>query len=130
MDIATIAARTGVPPRRLRYVLEHVMLPGISRTGEGPGVTRDFVASQAFAVALTALLFEAGLGQKSVKRCVDRFSARHTDKWGNAHQALFKRLFRDETISHLEIADAKNTRVIYRKENGKGFSVARWIQRS
>src|SRR5215213_598210 len=42
MDVAELAARTDVPVRRLRYAIDHRVLPGMRHAAPGHGVPRTF----------------------------------------------------------------------------------------
>lgn len=65
MDVADLSARTDLTARRLRYVLDHSLLPG-QRTATGHGVPRTFTRFEGFAVAVAATLLGAGLTRKVV----------------------------------------------------------------
>src|SRR2546429_7926187 len=70
MDLAELATRTGLPPRRLRYVLDHRVLPGMKDWGEGRGIPRVFTTFESFGIALAALLLECGLIRGLVASCL------------------------------------------------------------
>lgn len=65
MDVADLSVRTGLPARKLRYVVDHRLLPGL-RPHPGHGVPRTFTRFEGFAVAVAAALLEAGLTRKVV----------------------------------------------------------------
>jgi hypothetical protein len=65
MDVAELSALTGLPARKLRYVVDHRLLPGL-RTHPGHGVPRTFTRFEGFAVAVAAALLDAGLTRKVV----------------------------------------------------------------
>ena len=57
-----IAERTGLAPRLLRYVVYHGVLPGLERVGAGgQGATRSYTPFEAFGIAVSAMLLDAGL---------------------------------------------------------------------
>jgi hypothetical protein len=66
MDTAELTARTGVPIRKLRYVLDHRILPGLQGVGSGHGVPRTFTPFEGFAIALAARLLDAGVTRKLI----------------------------------------------------------------
>jgi hypothetical protein len=70
LEVIQIAKATGLPLRRVRYVLEHDVLPGAEQASKGHRVTRDFTGFEAFGIALAALLLEGGLRRAVVARCV------------------------------------------------------------
>jgi hypothetical protein len=66
MDMADLAARTGLPVRKLRYVFDHRVLPGLRDAPVGHGVPRTFTEFEGFGIALAARLLGAGLARKVV----------------------------------------------------------------
>lgn len=70
MDLLTIAALTGLPIRRLRYALEHGLLPGAEKASRGHRVTRTFTDFEAFGIACAAALLHGGLRRPLVHRCM------------------------------------------------------------
>jgi hypothetical protein len=120
MDIIGIAERTGLPQRRLRYVLDHSIVAEFDKLKKGHRVSRQFAPSQAFFLALVALLFEAGLRRSLVEECVGRLKKRH-----GSHGALHDLIYEDGTITHIEIADWSN----FRLWRGEPLAAAeRWTQ--
>jgi DNA-binding transcriptional MerR regulator len=128
MDIAEIAHRAGLPPRRLRYVLEHNMLPMLSRIGQGKGVTRDYDARQSFVLALAALLFEAGLRRELVQEFLDHLNSAVTGKKSPGYGKLLDAVFGDVAVSHVEIADDSNLRLVRKKLKRASEGGGRWVQ--
>lgn len=66
MDTAELTIRTGVPIRKLRYVLDHRILPGLEGVASGHGVPRTFTPFEGFAIALAARLLDAGVTRKLI----------------------------------------------------------------
>jgi len=66
MELAELAARTGLAARKLRYVLDHRLLPGQRGDGPGHGVPRSVTPFEGFAVAVAAHLLDAGLTRRLV----------------------------------------------------------------
>jgi hypothetical protein len=66
MDVAELSARTGLLARKLRYVLDHRLLPGQRTATTGHGVPRTFTRFEGFALAVAAALLDAGLTRKVV----------------------------------------------------------------
>ncbi len=126
MDIAEIATRAGLRPRKLRYVLEHNMLPMLNRIAQGKGVTRDYDARQAFVLALAALLFEAGLRRDLVQEFLDHLNSVVTGKKSPGYGKLLDAVFADDAVTHVEIADDANLRLVRKKATGEGGG--RWVQ--
>jgi hypothetical protein len=128
MDLATISKLTGLAPRRLWYVIEHKVLPDVSPIAKGRGVRREFDAREAFEVALAAFLFEAGLRRSLVKQCIDRLHQPHQARESNQKTKLLHFIFADPAVSHLEIADWANMRLIGRDSPDLSPHLARWTQ--
>lgn len=63
--MAELSARTGLLARKLRYVLDHRLLPG-QHAATGHGVPRTFTRFEGFAVAVAATLLDAGQTRKVV----------------------------------------------------------------
>ena len=112
MDLISIARATGLPLRRLRYVLDHRVLPGAEKSSRGHRVTRSFTGFEAFGIACAAALLHAGVRRPLVQRCmrelvkpVDRRTARH---------GLLTTLYRPENDWMLELAEGEYLRVVGR----------------
>ena len=56
MNVATIAAKFLIPPRTVRYVLDHDMVPGLPANAPGRGRGREFRDFEAFVVGIAATL--------------------------------------------------------------------------
>jgi len=68
LDIQTIATKTGLPIRRIRYVLDHRLLPGmrIKTNSDRVGHPRSFTDLEGFGIACAAALLECGLKRDAV----------------------------------------------------------------
>ena len=60
-DLAEISQSSGVKVRKLRYVLDHQLLPGAQDVSQGRGTARSFTPFESFALVVAALMLEAGL---------------------------------------------------------------------
>lgn len=69
--MAELASRTGVPVRKLRYVFDHRLLPGLAGPSSGHGVPRTFTDFEGFGIALAAHLLDSGLTRKLVAGALD-----------------------------------------------------------
>src|SRR5580700_6756905 len=70
MDLQTIARKTGLPLRVVRYVLDHKLLPGQKKVAQflkAKGQPRSLTELEAFAVAIAATLFHSGLRREVVE---------------------------------------------------------------
>ncbi len=84
MDMAELAARTGMPVRKLRYVFDHRILSGLRAGSSGQGIPRTFTDFEAFGIALAARLLDTGLTRKLVAACLDTACRRSES---SAHRA-------------------------------------------
>lgn len=68
MDLQTIAFLTGLPVRKIRYVLDHRLLPGLQVTGQPDlvGRARILTELEGFSVACAAILLELGMKKDAV----------------------------------------------------------------
>lgn len=71
MDMAELARRTGLPVRKLRYVFDHGLVPGLAEASTGHGIPRTFTEFEGFGVALAATLLDGGVTRKLTARCLD-----------------------------------------------------------
>ena len=68
MTIYEISTRLGISTRRLRYVLEHDVLPSWRSASEGRGNERSFEGFEAFGIACAAWMLQGGLRCATVKQ--------------------------------------------------------------
>jgi hypothetical protein len=68
MDLQTIAELTRLPIRKIRYVLDHRLLPGLRVEGQPDLVGRARILTdlEGFAVACAAILLESGVRKEAV----------------------------------------------------------------
>jgi hypothetical protein len=73
MDLQTLADRTKVPLRKLRYVLDHRLLPGlrVKHARERTGHPRSFEEFEGFGLAGAAALAEAGVRRETIVLFMD-----------------------------------------------------------
>jgi hypothetical protein len=66
VDMAELTVRAALPVRKLRYVLDHAVLPGHRGVAGGHGVPRTFTPYEGFGIALAARLLDAGLSRRLI----------------------------------------------------------------
>ena len=68
MDIQTIATKTRIPIRKIRYVLDHRLLPGtrVKTDAERVGHPRSFTDVEGFGIACAAALLVCGVKRNAV----------------------------------------------------------------
>ena len=74
IDLAYIADRTALSPRKVRYAAEHGLLPGHRAIGRGRGVPRSFLLSEATVLAVAAFLVEAKLSRGVIREILRRLA--------------------------------------------------------
>ena len=72
MDLQTIVRRTRLPPRRLRYVLDHEMIPGLKiiLAENAGGQPRTFSEYDGYRIACAGALLEAGMKREPAAQFV------------------------------------------------------------
>jgi hypothetical protein len=107
-NLAEISQSSGVEVRKLRYVLDHRILPGAQDASQGRGTARAFTPFEAFVIVVAALMLEAGLRRALVRDCmaaVARGYFRHLDR------IPLYRAFSYGEPARLEVADWEYVRV-------------------
>jgi hypothetical protein len=124
MTLADISERTGISTRRLRYVLEHGVLPGGKLASEGRGNERRFTEFEAYGIACAALLLEAGLRRRTVQRCLAAMCPAGRDLSNNwLYQGFYAT---GETL--LEVGDNVNVRMQSQSILRQGKFDTGWLQ--
>src|SRR5262245_37077023 len=91
MDLHTLAERTGLELRTLRYVLDHRLVPGLSvrLADDVAGRPRRFSDDSGFAIACAAALLQAGIQRKRVHQILkDLLTIRFAEAKGESVLAL------------------------------------------
>lgn len=73
MDLQSLQQRTGIPIRRLRYVVDHRLVPElyIDLTPHEAGRPRRFAEDVGFGIVCAARLLDLGLPHKVIRRFLD-----------------------------------------------------------
>jgi hypothetical protein len=115
-----IAQATGLTVRRIRYVLEHRVLPGTEKASRGHRVTRNFTPFESFGIAAAAEMLEGGIRRPLVTKLMTALT-KCSGSMRSADVPLFK-ASESRGPSHLQIGDGVNVRV------AAGTSTAPWRQ--
>jgi len=116
VDLQTLSQRTGIPIRRLRYCLDHNLVPGlrIEISANEAGRPRKFADDVGFGIACAATLIGAGYGRKTVayflKGLLETYL--HYEE-GDRELALAAVLRRDDCTARAELGDGVNVRVVF-----------------
>ncbi len=124
MDVLTIAAKTGLRPRTLRYVIFHAVAAGIEQTGEGKGVRRNFTDFESFALAVAAKMLESGLKRDLVVQCIATLSDGGREKPMMNQRPLFRAL---HSIGNVQVELADGTYVRLRAGAGSNAYDSGWL---
>lgn len=108
MELTLIADRTGITVRKLRYVLDHGLLPGGKEVSRGRGAARYLTPFEGFSIATAALMLEAGLKRALVRDCL---AALVGAPRANFNEMPFYRAFRAERTARLEVGDWSHVRL-------------------
>jgi hypothetical protein len=73
VDLQILSQRTGIPVRRLRYCLDHNLVPGldIEISANEAGRPRKFHEDVGFGIACAAVLVEAGFGRTTARNFLE-----------------------------------------------------------
>jgi hypothetical protein len=110
VDIAELARRTGIGARRLRYTLDHGVLPGSRKASQGRGAARSFTDFEAFGLACATLMLEAGLRRSLVHDCIHLLCGQH-GRSTPVHEIPLYQAFQQCGAVSLEIGDGLNVRI-------------------
>jgi hypothetical protein len=108
LDLSLIADRSGIAVRKLRYVLDHGLLPGGKVASRGRGAARSFTPFEAFGIATAALMLEAGLKRATVRDCL---AALCRDPGRKVDEIPFYRAFAADRTALLEVGDWRHVRL-------------------
>lgn len=94
INIGSLARASGIPQRRLRYVLDHNLLPGVQLSAADARGTRILQDFDAFAVLLAARMLAVGCPKGMVQATVGRLYAGAKSRGTLSLQALWARKVR------------------------------------
>src|SRR5579863_7294484 len=111
LDIAEISEKSGIPARRLRYVLDHEVVTLIAKSSRGRGASRKFPTYEAFAIGCAGLLLEAGLRQGVARGVMDILMKSSTGSRMGYIDALLVCALNSTEAARLEVGDGVNIRL-------------------
>jgi hypothetical protein len=76
MDVQTLATKAGLPVRKVRYVLDQPVLPGLRGRLQThlAGRPRSFTEREGYFIGLAALLLEGGVRRRTVIEVMERLA--------------------------------------------------------
>jgi hypothetical protein len=129
LDIAEIASRTGIAPRRLRYVLDQKVIPLGDDASQGRGSARRFSRYDGFALACAAFLLDAGLRRAVATNCM-MLLGRFDRPSPLLHEVPLLWAYSRANSGVLEVGDGINVRLWSGTNSGKGGQNTGWWQAS
>jgi len=105
IDLGTIAIRTGIPIRTLRYTLDHDIVAGLRIAQSGRGNARQMSLFDALALSLAASMLHEGVSMARVCEIMDQLRGARRS---NNRQSLW-RLF-DQAPAQARTARVQHTR--------------------
>jgi hypothetical protein len=116
MDLTTIATRTGIPARQLRYASDHHLLAGLPDTKPGRGSARQYAIAEALGLALAAALHGAALSRAAI-HAVTGMLADAAGRADAAGKSPLPDLTNGKVVS-VEIADGTFVRLGRQRKSG------------
>ena len=110
VDLNQVADAVGLPIRRVRYVLEHRVLPGAEKASRGHRVTRTFTGFEGFGIACAAVLLESGLRRPVVSGLIRALVK--APRGATGRQIPLLGAYMSTRPLKLEVADAANYRLL------------------
>jgi hypothetical protein len=119
MNLQSIAERTGLPLRTLRYVVDHKLVPNLRvRVSEHEvGRPRLFADDVGVAIACAALLLEAGLKRDAVERIIHALAELNFRPENPRKGLTIADIIRNRTPAVILIGDGKNCRGLIESES-------------
>jgi hypothetical protein len=108
-DLAEIAQSSQLSLRKLRYVLDHGLLPAGKVASRGRGAVRHFTAFEAFGLTTAALMLEAGLRRALVRDCL---SALCPPAGRDVGRVPLYRAYQARGAARLEVGDWSYARLV------------------
>lgn len=101
-SVATIAQRTGLKHRRLRYILDHQLVPGLEPIRAGHGNARHLDSFQAFVLAVAAALLEYGYPRTCIKRLMEALHGASSSRKKLSLDQIYRSCRQELTIGNTE----------------------------
>ena len=112
-----IAEAAGLPPERVRYVIDQRILPGdrtegkMARRRPGRGVARAYTPFAAFGISCAAAMISAGLRRRTVIRCFEMLCSSTKPGSRNVNDIPLYQAFAKRDVAVLEVGDHINVRI-------------------
>lgn len=119
MDLQTIAKKIRLPIRLVRYVVDHDVLPGgpVPRLLTAKGQPRSLSDVEAFAVAIAAVLLNAGIRRSTVKKYLLILSGLQITLIKGIGDHVLTAVFATRFQAIAQFAEGKAVRVIHHEKD-------------
>jgi len=114
VDLQILSQRTGIPVRRLRYCLDHDLVPGlnIEISANEVGRPRRFHEDVGFGIACAATLVEAGFGRNTVREFLKGLLNIHLESPSGRGELALVAVLKKRVDARVEFGDGVNVRLI------------------
>lgn len=110
MDIQQLHERTGINKRKLRYCLDHALVPGVSIGKDEVGQPRKFHDDVGFGIVCAAKLLELGLRHETIQLFLRGMLEARFETPPN--QSILATILTQELAAKAELGDGLNVRVM------------------
>ena len=114
MDLQTLSQRTEIPVRRLRYCLDHRLIPGLSVkiSANEAGRPRKFHEDVGFGIACAATLVEVGFGRKTIREFLKGLLSIYLESPSGERELALTAVLTTSVDARAEFGDGLNVRLI------------------
>ena len=110
MDLQELHERTSISRRKLRYCLDHALVPGISIGKDEVGRPRKFPADVGFGIVCAAKLLELGLPHETIRLFLRGLLEVRYQK--PPHELVLATILGRELPARAELGDGVNVRMV------------------
>lgn len=123
MDLQTLEKRTGLPSRKLRYIVDHDIVPGLDlhQDVHAQGRPRRFADDMGVAIAAAATLLEIGLSRDAIRFVLRGLARIHWD-FDRRKRVIVADLLNKQIPAIIQIGDGTYLRIL------SGSYDSGWIQ--
>lgn len=110
MDLNQLHERTGISRRKLRYCLDHNLVPGVQHVTDEVGRPRKFHDDVGFGILCAAKLLEQGLPHESIRFFLRSLMAISFPKYPNA--SVLSAICEHQHPARAHLGDGANVRLV------------------
>jgi hypothetical protein len=110
MDLQALCQRTGISKRRLRYCLDHNLVPGLVNVARDErGRPRRFAEDVGFAIVCAAVLLDLGLPHGRIRAFMEGMLQ---IKWKDSQDLVLLAVLERPFAAFAELGDGINVRIV------------------